>query len=520
VDGAKRAVPLMGQKDPRRIEIMMENMTMSGMKNKRKGIKVRWLFIIFSLFIGCKEEKQICNKGIDLVPFPQNCSGVKDGNVSILWEFTPSSEKPFFPSSSSLSVGDVDGDGKTEVVVELSERYYVLNGEDGSILWSFQTKEGMDLFGVKLLGCISSLIDDLNCDGGNEIVVWCGDWNTYALNGKDGSVLWVSKKPFSHTSMGDINGDGRDEGVGICIKMKEVDENEEVEEIRICAIDWVNRSLLWKSKPIPSSVFDTISVGDLNSDGVPDVVFGCGYLEKACGIMALDGKNGSLLWSYLSPEKDIDSVMAPPVLGDIDEDGKLEVIAVASGEWLHAFNGEDGFLFLRRNFPASIALANTKDGFRIVGSGGVVMNVRGEVIFNKRENGMLGPYFPVIGDVDGDGKLDTIVYKQETEYIGNTPYSQLLIYAVSIEDGSEHLIYEGEKKREVEEVMVLLLADVNNDCILDLLVGIEEWQGKYSRVITLSLGVPVPPPHLLPWPMARHDVKGTSLYTGDPYPPW
>jgi outer membrane protein assembly factor BamB len=512
---------------------MMGDLIMSSMKNKGKEIKIKWLFIIFSLFIGCKEEKEIWNnwnKGIDLVPFPQNCSGVKNGNVSILWEFTPSSGVFVLPFQ-QLSVNDVDGDGKTEVIAELSDRYYVLNGEDGSILWSFQTKEGRNFFGIELLGCISSLIEDLNCDGGNEIVARCMDDNTYAFNGKDGSVLWILKTPFfSHNPMGDIDGDGRDESAGICVKMKEVDGNEEAEEIRICAINWVNDSLLWESDPIPSTVADTISLGDLNNDGVPDVVFGCGHPDEPCGVMALNGKDGSLLWKYIYPdEKYMAAVMEPPVLGDIDEDGKLEVIAVTIGEDIYVFNGEDGsLLWSRWNSPAgrdygSIALAKTKDGFRIVGHGGVVLNKRGDVIINKKEEyGMVGYYFPIIGDVDGDGKLDTIVCRKNTEITSEgARYSQLLIYALNIEDGSEHLIYEGEKIRGTEEIVdFFLLADLNNDCILDLLVGIEESQGKYTKILALSLGVPVPPPHLLPWPMARHDVKNTGLYTGDPYPPW
>ena len=488
----------------------------------------RRAFVFIFFLIGCKEENLIICKGKDkdIVPFPNNCSGVEDGKVSIIWEFTPSSSLFSLP----LSVGDVDGDRKTEVIVEASEMYYVLNGEDGSILWKFRTEEKLYFFGLEqfrhLFGCAFSLIGELDCDGKYEICAICGDEKVYAFNGENGSILYVGPSDFIPLSMGDINRDGRDEIIGLLIRKWWKKGEGVIEERRIGAVNGKNGSFLWVSEPMPPPTWRKISIGELNGDGITDVVVGCGLFDfLPCGLLALNGKNGSLLWSYTYPEKDIGAVMSPPVLGDLDEDGKLEVVAVTYGHEIYAFNGEDGSLLWHREDSSvggeyySIALAKVKGKFRIIGHGGVVLNERGDVIFDKSD-GAQSPYYPIIGDANGDGRLDTIVYKVDIIFEDEKNYNQLKIYTVDIEEGSENLLYEGEKKMEVEEIRDSILGDVNNDCILDLVVSITTDRTGVIKVITLSLGVPVPPPHLLPWPMARHDVKRTSLYTGDPYPPW
>jgi len=479
---------------------------------KRIGVLI--LFCLFS----CKEDHFICEYKKDTSSFPQNCPGVKK-DVSVLWEFI----HPSPPTLGPLLIGDLDGNGSTEVIGENEEMFYIVNGNNGKILWSYQTTEGMEFFGAEIFNCLYYVIGDVDCDKKDEIVALCANGDFYAFNGEDGSILWKASKPILPSSLGDIDGDGRSEIVGICGK----EEGEPVGEFRICALNGKEASLLWGSKPIPSSVFNTISLGDLNGDKLPDVVLGCGHPDEMCGVIALNGKNGSLLWSYTYPEKEIGAVVTPPVLGDIDEDGKLEVIAVTYGHDIYAFNGEDGsLLWHHEDSPVggdyySIALAKVKGKFRIIGHGGVVLNEKGEVIFNRWYEAR-GPYYPIIGDANGDGKLDTIVYKVEIIFEDGKNYYQLKIYAVDIEDGSLYLLYEGEKKREVEDIRDFILADVNNDCILDILLSKEEWPTTQltTTITALSLGVPVPPPHLLPWPMARHDVKNTGLYTGDPYPPW
>jgi hypothetical protein len=59
------------------------------------------------------------------------------------------------------------------------------------------------------------------------------------------------------------------------------------------------------------------------------------------------------------------------------------------------------------------------------------------------------------------------------------------------------------------------ITDIDNDGKLEVV-----FDSYDKKIYTIKTNSPVPPPNLLPWPMARHDVKNTGLYTGDPYPPW
>ncbi len=84
---------------------------------------------------------------------------------------------------------------------------------------------------------------------------------------------------------------------------------------------------------------------NINNDAVPDVVF----TIESCGLAALDGATGSVLWSYLSPSSQ--GYMNSPAIYDVNDDGKEDVIFGAKndpnawyGDRAVALNGTDGEL--------------------------------------------------------------------------------------------------------------------------------------------------------------------------------
>ena len=223
----------------------------------------------------------------------------------------------------SPSIGDIDKDGKPEIVIgSCDHKIYALNGEDGSVLWSYKT-------GDKILS--SPAIADIDNDGKLEVVIGSNDDKIYALNGENGSILWSYKTGGDVTSspaIGDIDKDGKPEIViGSC-------------DHKIYALNGEDGSVLW-SYDTGNEGGSSPAIADIDNDGKLEVVIGCD--NPYYNIRALNGENGSELWFYnlggSSEKKETSSI------ADIDNDGKLEIIV---SPWVHmrlyAVNGEDGSL--------------------------------------------------------------------------------------------------------------------------------------------------------------------------------
>jgi outer membrane protein assembly factor BamB len=299
--------------------------------------------------------------------------------------------------SSNPSFAEIDNDGKIEVVVGSHDnKVYALNGEDGSLLWSYLTGGGMGS---------SPSLGDIDNDGKLEVVVGSDDNKIYALNGEDGSLLWSYE---------------------------------------------------------PGYYVDSPSLGDIDNDGKLEVVVRSQYGE----IYALNGEDGSLLWWY--DGRWYVDYRCFPSIGDIDNDGKLEV--VIPDDVIYALNGEDGTLLWKS--PENICVMDHLS----------------------------------LGDIDNDGRLEIVG--------GGCSYNE--IYTFNGEDGSLSWSYKKIGGKNGESCLSTpSLGDINNDGRLDMVVVSSD-----GRIFAVSTNSPVPPPHLLPWPKFKHDVKNTGLYTGDPYPPW
>jgi len=311
---------------------------------------------------------------------------------------------------SSPSLGDIDGDGKLEVVIGDDEPYiYAINGEDGSELWIYETKQSSPL-GVIYA---SPTLGDIDNDGKLEVVIGSYDHNLYALNGEDGSELWkrdIGASIDPSAALGDIDGDGKLEVVIGCYDHK------------IYAINGEDGSELWNYEtggPLRSSpslgdidcdgklevvvgshdgilyalngedgsecwVFQTgISVqscpalGDIDNDGKLEIVIGSGDHK----IYAINGEDGSKIWNYTTGSM----VWSSASLGDVDGDGKLEVVIGSYDHKIYAINCEDG-----------------SESWSFSTNDWVIST-------------------PVLADLDGDGKLEVIVGSRDKKIYALKP---------------------------------------------------------------------------------------------------
>ncbi len=118
---------------------------------------------------------------------------------SILWRYKTPGD-----IWSSLALGDVDLDGQVEVVFGSThgQKVYALNGQDGSLRWTYNTPGAG--------GYSSPALGDIDGDGKLEVVVGRWDGKIHVINAEDGTGLWTYQTysgVVSSPALGDVDGD-------------------------------------------------------------------------------------------------------------------------------------------------------------------------------------------------------------------------------------------------------------------------------------------------------------------------
>jgi FG-GAP-like repeat/S-layer homology domain len=313
---------------------------------------------------------------------------------------------------SSPAVADLDEDGRPEVIIGVGSTWapnqnggvVVFDGATGTREWG--TALGFDTGDVWANsgspdgwceGVFSTpSIGDVDGDGSLDIVfasfdfsIWAVDRNGTPLPGfpfnNDDSV-WSSASLFDADGDGDveifIGGDSTPGGyydhLGGVFR----------------ALDWTPNGVvnLWNAQA--NEVFHSSpAIGDINGDGRPEVVIGtgsnwneeCGRGNPLCGpgdgsdtsrVFAFHLDDGSPVPGF--PVSTGGTMIGSPALGDIDNDGLLEVVLGSADNFVYAWNG-DGSLAWR-----------VRPDFAHLGTGRMSAS-------------------PIIADLDGDGDQDVAI---------------------------------------------------------------------------------------------------------------
>ena len=255
---------------------------------------------------------------VSMLP-PSSPSGAQTASPSLRWERALGG--PVWESAPGL--GDVDGDGQLDVVVGSHDgRVNVLRAGNGGVTphWPQPTSHAISS---------SPAVADTTGDGRPEIHVGSG---TDAFNGgalysfaPNGAVRWryaaadrVFPSPSVHATpaIGDVDGDGRlDATVGTL-------GLESVHAIDPNGVRLAGFPFYWDD-----TVFSSPALVDVNGDGVSDIVIGG---DSSSGppvdhrggmVRAIDGR-GRPLWEHRVD----DIVRGGPSVGDIDGDGRPDIV--------------------------------------------------------------------------------------------------------------------------------------------------------------------------------------------------
>ena len=334
----------------------------------------------------------------------------------LLWKFNTATNNAEGCNDVATLIYDIDGDTYPEVFVPSScnPTTFCFNGKDGTVRWAAPTR-GSDS---------PPTIGDIDGDG--ELEILHGQFWDYLIcfDAKTGKRKWeiqVQPRTWIQTAptLVDLDGDSILDFVVATWCLNKGDTN------RIYAYRGYDQKLLWK-KDLGGTAYHGTSVTEINGDGIPDLVIG----DYSGTLYALNGENGETIWKYTNPI--FYYIGSPVAIGDLDGDGICEIVFTSA--FLVTALRIDGTEFWSYQVPKGnpsfrgVALAdlngdkmldvafatNSGQVYVLNGGGGKVL-----ATFDLSQH--IGKSFdidhaPLIADFNEDGLMDIFVVGGKTDY--------------------------------------------------------------------------------------------------------
>lgn len=257
------------------------------------------------------------------------------------------------------------------------------------------------------------------------------------------------------------------------------------------------------------SCFGQTALGDIDSDGKPELVFGC-YRNDGC-IYALNAEDGSLLWKYNTGEFAEGCNDVAPILFDADGDGDIEVFVPSScTPATYCLDGATGNVVWKTqtrgsDSPPTIADLDNDGNFEILHGefGGYVICMDARTGVKLWEiavdtNSWIQTA-PTIADLNGDGQLDFVVatwnFNENNKIFAFNGLTQEVLWSVQL-DG---YVYHG-----------TAIADFDDDGKPECVIG--DYSGKL-RMLNGENGSIVwtfQAPYYIPSPVTIADIDGNG----------
>ena len=414
------------------------------------------------------------------------------------------------------NAGDVDNDGYPDLIVGGHGKgtVKVISSRTNQVLYTFQdTVTSYSGYGRSVLG-----LGDVNQDNHSDFAI--GDLKdkthgslTGAIevrSGKNGGILYkiTGKKQYSYmgnriASAGDVNNDGITDIISGSA-YRAVDKYNFAE-----VYSGADGSLLYTFKGTPTYDRFGISVagvGDLNKDGHDDVIVGA-YRDDTFGPDAgsatvFSGIDGSVIYKLNGKNSKDDNFGATvSAAGDINDDGYPDLMI--------------GNIVLGESFYPSkqkyVQINSGKDGSVL------------KTIESDSTTGDLGGVISAAGDFDCDGSADIALASPETAIIGDTPADKKVYYKsragkVSIYSYKKDAFiaqfdildkgYEGTRSKFGS---ALAIADFDADGCDDLIIGAPRTRYFRGNAYRTSISLLTLNPN-------KADSDNNGVIDGDQYP--
>ena len=361
------------------------------------------------------------------------------------------------PGPSGLALGDLDGDGKLDLVVANggggNNTISVLRNSStsGSITGSsFAPKIDFTTGGTYPIGVV---IGDIDGDGKQDIIVVNNSGNSVSVfrnTSTPGTVSLAARVDFptgpgpARVACGDLDGDGKPDLAVTCIDGGNAVGNI-VSVLRNTSSPGSASFAARVDLTTAGSDPQGIAITDVDGDGKSDLVVAIVH-SNAIAIFRNVGNTGSITTGSFAPEADFATTLFPldVVIGDIDGDGKPDVaVTNASGPGNPNSNtvtvlrntSTPGIVslapkidFLTGQFPYGLAIADLDGDGRpdlsvtsIYDTVSVLKNISssGKILFAPRIDYRIAtqPGYVGAGDMDGDGKPEVIVLTNNTALV-------------------------------------------------------------------------------------------------------
>lgn len=243
----------------------------------------------------------------------------------------------------AIAVADTDGDHHEEILVTSTGQLYVFDGATGAMLWSFNGGGGKDLVTGEMDGdpsveiavgngyvidaftrqiqwtwnpgnyTVELAVADIDQDALDELVTMTRNYGLTAFNVDTGSTLWQLPTQATAFRFVDLQDDGQ-------LELLHMDA---ISSYYVCS-DALTLIEQWRLY-IDEGEANDIAVVDFDRDGTKELLWSAG--DSQSRVQVMDWRTGVVLWehgpvaySWIGPE-----------LGDLDHDGKPELVTASLG---------------------------------------------------------------------------------------------------------------------------------------------------------------------------------------------